>query len=119
MRTNLTERERLKKKADFGRVFGSPHRAGCRGAKLVFAENDLDRNRFAVSLVRKYGNAVARNRSKRILKEIYRHRKHDIRKGFDIVIVLYPGDYDFRDRERQFSLLLERAGLVKDIPDAE
>ena len=119
MRTSLTDLERLKKKADFGRVFGSPHRAGCRGAKLAFIENDLDRNRFAVSLVRKFGNAVARNRSKRILKEIYRHRKHGIRQGYDIVIVLYPGDYGYRDRERQFSLLLERAGLVEDSPGTE
>ena len=67
---------------------------------------------FAVTLVRKYGNSVERNYSKRVLREIYRNEKNSIRTSFDIVIVLYPGDYSFRERYDQFQVLIKRANLV-------
>ncbi len=75
-------------------------------------KNDLTFNRFAVALVRKYGNAVERNRSKRYLREIYRNLKESIVPGIDIVIVLYPGNFSFSDRKNQFFSLLKRGELV-------
>ena len=113
MRRSLSREERLRSQADFARVFDAPDiRTGVRGAKLVARRNESDDNRFAVALVRKYGNAVERNRSRRILKEIYRNAKRDIATGYDIVVVLYPGEYGYGERERQFHTLIQRADLV-------
>ena len=112
MRKSLTRSERLKSKADFARVFGEPEfRSGCRGAKLVAKRNGLETGRFAVTTVRKYGNAVARNYARRVLREIYRKAKQDLPIGLDVIIVLFPGDFGYQDREQQFTKLIRRANF--------
>lgn len=112
MRKSLTSSERLKSKADFARVFDKPDaKSGCRGAKLVARRNGLETGRFAVTLVRKYGNAVQRNYARRVLKEIYRNTKQDLPTGYDIIVVLYSGDYNYNDREQQFTKLIRRANF--------
>lgn len=112
MRKNLTKNERLGKRSDLKRIFASKKQFSCKGAKLIYAKNDLTFNRFAVALVRKYGNAVERNRSKRYLREIYRNLKYTVVPGVDIIIVLYPGNFSFSDRKNQFFSLLKRGELV-------
>ena len=112
MRRSLTRPERLKKKADFARVFDKPDfKSSCRGAKFVARRNQSDINRIGIALVRKFGHAVERNYARRVLKEIYRNQKQNLPTGYDIVIVLYPGDYGYQEREQQFMKMLRRAGF--------
>jgi ribonuclease P protein component len=114
MRKSLTRKERLKTHAELSRVFDSPDRqSDCRGAKLVARQNNQEHNRFAVAMVRKFGNAVKRNYSRRVLKEIYRNVKQEIQGNYDIVVVLYPGNYGYHEREQQFMTLIRRAGFVQ------
>lgn len=113
MRKNLTKKERIGKRSDLKLIFASGKKISCKGAKLLYIKNDLTFNRFAVALVRKYGNAVERNTSKRFMREIYRDIKYSIIPGVDIVIVLYPGDFSFYDRKNQFFSLLKRGELVQ------
>lgn len=112
MKRSLTRKERLKSREDISRVFRSSAKVSCSGAKLVYNENKLEWNRIAVTLVRKYGNSVVRNRSKRIIREIYRSLKFTIKPGYDMVIVLYPGNYSYNQRLEQFSYLLKKADLL-------
>ena len=112
MKKSLTKKEILRKKSDLKRIFASGFNCKYRGAKILFLQNSLPYNRFAVTLVRKYGNSVERNYSKRVLREVYRNEKHSIRASFDIVIVLYPGNYSFQERYNQFRVLIKRANLV-------
>ncbi len=106
MKRSLTKEERLKKKTDFESVFAFGRRKSCSGARLVYRPNELDYSRFAVCPVRKYGNAVERNRVKRICRELFRGMKDRIKPGFDIVLVVYPGKDTYEAREEQFSFLL-------------
>ena len=114
MRRSLSRTERLLSKADFARVFDNPDfRSGCTGAKLVARHNGMETSRFAVTLVRKYGNAVKRNYARRVLKEIYRNTKQNLPCGIDLIVVLYPGDFSYHERERQFMELIRRADFVQ------
>ena len=113
MRKNLTKKERLGKRSDLKRAFSEGKHISSRGAKLIFVSNGLAFNRFAVALVRKYGNSVERNKSKRILREIYRESKDSIFPGYDIVVVLYPGNYTYTERKKQYYSLMKRGDLVK------
>jgi ribonuclease P protein component len=113
MRKSLTKLERLKSQSDLKKVFASSKRASCGGAKLFYLPNPDNKRRFAVSLIRKFGNSVVRNRAKRQFREIYRLNKHRIADGWDLVFVLYPGNYEYKEREQQFASLIQRAGLQR------
>ncbi len=113
MRKNLTRKERLARKKDVDCVFNnSDYESSCRGAKVKVRRNGLNYNRFTVLLVRKYGNSVKRNYSRRIVKEIYRKKKHSIPSGYDILFILYPGKYSYYDREKQFIDLFKGRSIV-------
>ena len=112
MKRSLTKKEIIRKQSDFKKIFASGSISKCRGAKILFLQNSLPYNRFAVTLVRKYGNSVERNYSKRVLREIYRTEKEQLKRSFDIVVVLYPGDYSFQERLKQYKILVKRANLV-------
>jgi len=100
-------------------VFGSPLKQSCQGAKLAALRNSLDKlgpTRLGVTLSKKFGNAVERNRAKRQVREIFRLHKHRLRPGLDLVFLVYPGEFDYHDRERQFVQLATKAGLFVVVP---
>ena len=58
---------------------------------LLFArENGLDYPRLGISIGKSCGNAVVRNRLKRLLREAFRQNKHLIAPGFDFVVSMSP-----------------------------
>ena len=113
MRKNLTKKERLKGRSDLERVFTSSKRVECRGARLLILDNHLDWNRVALCPVRRFKKAVERNREKRVFREIYRSIKHQMRKGYDLVFIIYPGKFSVMDRFNQVNSLVEQVGLKK------
>ncbi len=112
MKKSLSKKEHLRGRKDLKAVFSSPLRESCQGIRLIYRENGLKWSRFAISVTKKYGNAVKRNRAKRIVREIYRNMKERIKPGFDMVFVLYPGEYLYGKREEQIITLLESSELL-------
>jgi ribonuclease P protein component len=73
--------------------------------------NGLEHNRIAFTFSRKYGNAVERNRSRRLSREVYRFLRNELRKGYDLVLLVYPGQDNFKARMDQLRDLFSRSGL--------
>lgn len=113
MRKSLTKNLRLRKRSHLKQVFSSPHRVSCGGGKLFYRQNPDGDTRFAVSLVRKFGNSVVRNRAKRQFREIFRLNRDKIAAGWDLIFVLYPGKYDYKEREKHFNSLIQRAKIQR------
>jgi len=76
------------------REFAAVYNARCRkalGPLVVHGRpNALDHPRLGLSVSRKVGTAVARNRIKRLLREAFRQLQHDFPRGYDLVIVVRP-----------------------------
>jgi len=84
------KQEHLKRRVNIARVFKKGRAVNCPGVKLFFLANGLPINRIAISFVRKYGNAVQRNRARRLGREAYRLMKDQLKSGFDLILLLYP-----------------------------
>ena len=70
--------------------------------------------RFGITVTRKVGNAVARNRIKRIVREGCRHLASKFPVGLDLVVVARPSavDVNFRTFCGELTDLLSRLGSV-------
>jgi ribonuclease P protein component len=85
---------RLRSAADFERVYRSGKRAGD-GLFAVYAlSNELGFARLGMSVsTRTVGNAVRRNRVRRIIREVFRERQREL-PGVDFVVTSRPGARD-------------------------
>ena len=83
-------RVRLRKRADFARVY--LRRCSVSDALLlIFVDsNGLTHPRLGLSVSRKVGNAVRRNRWKRLLREAFRLSQGQLSAGLDIILIPRP-----------------------------
>ncbi|WP_461253904.1 ribonuclease P protein component [Treponema sp. R8-4-B8] len=104
--------EHLKGRKEIREVFGKGKRYGCRGAKLFVLKNDLPYNRICFSLFKGFGNAVSRNRAKRLSREAYRLMKNRLLGGYDLILLVYPEAQKVTVTET-LEFLFKKAGLLK------
>ena len=70
-----------------------------RDCTLYFLQNRLPFNRLGITTGKKIGNAVVRNRVKRIIKAAYQQNEMRFPLGFDIVIVAKPSAKEVKSTE--------------------
>jgi ribonuclease P protein component len=105
--------ERLAKRPEFEKVMdtGKKKRVG-RLCIIFYLPNELGRKRLGIIASKKIGNAVARNRAKRKIRETFRQIKHRIEPALDIVIVsgkdVVKLPYRVIEKELSNALLTER-----------
>lgn len=86
MQLSFPRQLRLRRQADFDRVFQRRMIAADR-ALIVHADaNSLPHPRLGLSVSRKVGTAVARNRWKRLIREAFRLSQHELPGGLDLVV---------------------------------
>jgi ribonuclease P protein component len=83
----LRPRERLTTGAEYRRVFRRGARVDSALFLLVAAENRQGHHRLGLAAGRRVGNAVQRNRVRRLLRESFRKSKPEGTGGLDMVLV--------------------------------
>jgi ribonuclease P protein component len=79
--------EHLLRPADFRRVFEKRRSVSDEWLVVYGCENDLDRLRLGLSVSRKVGPAVFRNRLRRLYREAFRLTRSTMPTGIDIVLI--------------------------------
>lgn len=92
MNLRLTKQHRLLNPGDFSAVFeGAKLKAGSQQLLLLGLITDREHARLGLVISKKnVGDAVARNRVKRLCREVFRHQSAGL-PGIDIVVLARPG----------------------------
>lgn len=77
---------RLLRRAEFRRVYEEGQRRSASLCTIFFMPNGLTESRLGVTTPRQLGKAVARNRIRRRLREVFRRHRQDLARGWDIVL---------------------------------
>ena len=80
---------------------------------LLIHKNELTLSRFGFVTSRSIGNAIVRNRVKRLLREVIRIQLHTIPTGYDCLFIArkYMVGATYAETETAVQQLLKRAGL--------
>ena len=98
----------------FRRLYATSGHAN--GYLVLYArKNRMNTNRVGVTVGKKLGHAVVRNRVRRRLREVYRLNEERFTPGWDIVVVARSRciDADFRKMTHAYLSLAEKAGILR------
>ena len=96
----------IRSSADFDKVYAARQRSGDDHLLIFALENNLEWSRIGLSVSRKHGGAVRRNRIKRLLREAFRLCRDELPTGFDFVLIPRQGaDSDLDDYTRSLKRL--------------
>jgi len=90
MALSFPKKRRLASNRQFKAVLDHGRRAGDHLLTLYMAPNPYGYPRLGVSVGKSSGNAVVRNRLKRLLREAFRQSQHQIPQEFDYVMMISP-----------------------------
>lgn len=118
MKPRVSSRGRLSRSAEFERVYRQGRSTANRHLVLyAFPNATAERPRLGLSVSRKVGGAVERNRVKRLLREAFARNEHDLRAGQDLVVVARPSAAELVERDglqgidAALSELIAKAGI--------
>ena len=94
------------------------HTSGSANGFLVLyaRPNKLGINRVGITVSKKLGHAVVRNRVRRRLREVYRLNEDLFQSGWDVVVVARSRciDGDFSSITKAYLALAAKAGILKE-----
>ena len=100
-------RMRVRLDRDFKRAYDLRLRRDLGFASMLGAPNGLAHPRLGISISRRVGTAVRRNRIKRLLREAFRLEQHGLPDGVDFVLQIRP--HETRTLEAYREALLQHA----------
>ena len=96
------------------------HTSGVANGFLVLyaRPNKTQMNRIGITVGKKLGHAVVRNRVRRRLREVYRLNEEKFSSGWDIVVVARSRcvEADFQSLVKAYLDLAAKAGILKEDP---
>jgi ribonuclease P protein component len=116
LQASFPKTRHLRRNSDFARAYRTGRRVQDAALALVVRPRAAGQpTRLGLSVSRKIGNAVVRNRVKRRLREAFRLNRLRLAENFDVVLVArsQASSLDYVGLEKSFLDLCRRAGLVQ------
>ena len=112
----MDKKYRLRNNREFKNVYDGGKNFWNRNLILYRKKNALQVTRLGITITKKFGNAVIRNRTRRRLREIYRLKLYRIRDGYDIIIIPKKNvmDLSHEDLDSALEHILRISKLIKE-----
>ncbi len=111
----MLKKEVLRRDSDFSSIYKKGKSVGDRFVVIFSKKNNLPYNRTAFLASKKVGNAVTRNRARRLMKESYRSINDRLATGYDIIFIARNTITNSKcaDVKKSIEAAAKRAGLLK------
>jgi ribonuclease P protein component len=105
---------RLTHRKDFLKVRSEGQTQKNQCAVLLYRKNELEKSRVAVVASKKIGNAVQRNRVKRVMRACIDHYRDDLHSGWDLIFYarILGSKVSFEELCGAIEDLLNKANLI-------
>ena len=101
---------RLKKQADFQRLFQKGKRAFTPTLSVIYRPSE--KMTMGISVGKKHGQSVQRNRIKRLLREAFRAVRGEMKGTYSIVLIpKVCEEYSVKNFQRQLQCIIQREKL--------
>ena len=98
---------RLKKQADFQRLFNKGKRAFTATLSIVY--RPCEKMTMGISVGKKHGKSVQRNRIKRLLREAFRAVQGEMKNTYTVVLIpKISEEYSVKNFERQLRWIIQK-----------
>ena len=106
----------LKRNRDFSRLYNKGKSHVAPSVVVYVLKNRAHRVRLGITTSKKIGNAVERNRARRVIREAFRQLLPRIRPGFDLVFVAIKKTTQVKSTEVAVAMenLLRDANLLRE-----
>ena len=106
----------IKNNFEFHRLYSKGKSTGSSLLVIYFRRTKRKTNRLGITISKKLGKAVIRNKIRRRIREIYRTNEDKLVPGLDLVLVARKGSVEatYWDLEADFLRLTGRLGLRRD-----
>ncbi len=88
----LKKIERIRKRKNFLQIYQCGKRAFSKHFTVITFENDLGILRLGLTVTKKIGNAVKRNRIKRLIREFFRLNKDRFKASSQDIVIIAKGN---------------------------
>jgi len=111
----MDKKLKLRNNRDFRKVYDKGKSISNKYLVMFYIKNGLDYNRVGFSTTKKLGNAVIRNKVKRLIKESFRLNNDNLINGYDIVFLarIRATSASYEDMEKSIINLFKRSKLNK------
>jgi ribonuclease P protein component len=105
----------LKKDCDFRKVYKHGKSFANRYLVMYILENKSDSSRIGISVSKKVGNAITRNKIRRRIKEAYRlNIDENVKNGYDIIFIarVSCNEAEYKDIDKAINHLVKKSNLI-------
>ena len=107
---------KLKRQRDFDAVFNKGKRARADCISMFYLKTNSDITKIGISISKKHGGAVQRNRIKRLIRAVYIPMFPRIKKGYNIVFLpKISEEYSYHAFLRSIEYLLRKEKLSDEV----
>ena len=106
----MKKKEIIKKSNDYTKVINKNNKLKNKYYSLFYIKSD--NTLFGISITKKIGNAVIRNKNKRQIKNIIDNNKNNIQNGYNYVIIIRKEilSLSYQEKEQELINLFKKIG---------